>query len=407
MGAEAQEYVNNLMSDFRELVLGIQEERRELKQKLKEFPLQTTTSSSTLPADYRQQQQQRHRDHNHNQRYHNNNNSNHSSDSAASSINVHTTATASPTDEPSTNTISSGTFSTTNTGSTRPPPYKSVVKLPQHLHHTHNRPAPPPQPPPPPPEPPQPKPPVRTRRRTVTLSSNSNTINTEMSSSVTNGAATVVNGVARGALIVLEGLDRVGKSTLAKKLGEHLERTRRPVSSCRFPERTTPIGQLINDFLKSGSKKVDDHAMHLLFSANRWELNKKIRHTIAQGTTVIIDRYSYSGIAYSCSKRDLTMEWCCETEKGLPKPDLVIYLELPSEAQYKRPGFGDERFETKELQELVRIQYERLMDISREQWLRIDVENKSPDQVLGEIIVPVKRCLDSCANKELGNLDLS
>lgn len=211
--------------------------------------------------------------------------------------------------------------------------------------------------------------------------------------------------ITRGALIVLEGLDRVGKSTLAKKLVEHLERMKRDVSLCRFPDRATPVGQLIDEFLKTSTKRIDNHVMHLLFSANRWELAKRIRNTINQGITVVVDRYSYSGIAYSSAKQDMDFKWCREMERGLPRPDLVIYLELPREAQYQRPGFGGERFETMEMQDMARLQYEHVMEMSNETWLRVDVERKNPDQVLGEIIIPVKRCLESCANKELGDLD--
>jgi dTMP kinase len=210
---------------------------------------------------------------------------------------------------------------------------------------------------------------------------------------------------ARGAFIVLEGLDRVGKSTVATKLVEHLERLQKPVTYCRFPDRTTQVGQLINEFLTTSSKRVDNHVMHLLFSANRWEFAKRIRNTLYQGKTVIADRYSYSGIAYSSAKKDLPLKWCCEVEKGLPRPDLVIYLELPREAQYKRPGFGDERYETQDMQELVRLQYERVMDMSNETWLKVNVEDKSPEQILGELILHVKRCLESSSSKELGTLD--
>lgn len=210
---------------------------------------------------------------------------------------------------------------------------------------------------------------------------------------------------SRGALIVLEGLDRVGKSTLAKRLVDHLEKLRTPVTYCRFPDRTTPVGRLIDEYLKSSSKQVDDHVMHLLFSANRWELSRRIRNTVCQGTSVIVDRYSYSGIAYSSAKSDASVKWCCETERGLPRPDLVIYLELKSEAQRQRDGFGEERFETKEMQDSVRLQYEQVMDMSKETWLKIDVENKKPDQVLAEVILPVKRCLESSASKALGTLD--
>lgn len=361
---QAQEnYVSNLMLQFRELVVGIQEEHRTLKEKLELYPLPSSTST-TLSA--------------------------HSTGTHA----THTPA-LSPTDEPSTTaTISSGTLSTatTTTGSTRPPPYKSVVRI-----APQKPPVPPPQPPVLPSRIP-PQPPLRLNRKQITnniVSAPSNKYNFRMSS----------NGLSRGALIVLEGLDRVGKSTLAKKLVEHLERIRRPVCYYRFPERSTPVGRLIDEFLRTTSKKVDDHAMHLLFSANRWELNKEIRNNLLKGTTVVVDRYSYSGVAYSGAKCGLSIGWCLEMEKGLPKPDLVLFLELPKEAQYRRPGFGDERFETEEMQERVRYQYEQLMDMSSDTWLRVDVENKSPEQVLGEIIVPVKRCLEASASKELGDLD--
>lgn len=210
--------------------------------------------------------------------------------------------------------------------------------------------------------------------------------------------------VARGALIVLEGLDRVGKTTLAKKLVEHLERSRKPVAHHRFPDRSTPIGKLINEFL-TNSKQVDDHALHLLFSANRWELNKKIRNTINEGTTVIVDRYSYSGVAYSSAKRSTAIEWCMATECGLPKPDLVIFLELDQDSQYKREGFGEERFETSVFQERVRRQYEKVIAQSCETWLRVEVDHKTPEQVLGEIVMPVRRCLEACGDRELGNLE--
>lgn len=37
-----------------------------------------------------------------------------------------------------------------------------------------------------------------------------------------------------------------------------------------FVDRTTPIGQMIDAYLKS-DVEMDDHVIHLLFSANRWE----------------------------------------------------------------------------------------------------------------------------------------
>jgi dTMP kinase len=112
--------------------------------------------------------------------------------------------------------------------------------------------------------------------------------------------------VARGALVVLEGLDRSGKTTQVKLLEQRFVELGRKVKVMRFPgmylqhgsggnegwggwgrlwnngtkvkltdgvwakDRTTPIGQMIDSYLKS-QVDMDDHVIHLLFSANRWE----------------------------------------------------------------------------------------------------------------------------------------
>lgn len=195
---------------------------------------------------------------------------------------------------------------------------------------------------------------------------------------------------------------------MAQKLVEHLHGLMHNVTQLRIPDRTTSIGKLINELLSSNpTQPIDNHAMHLLFSANRWELNKLIRQTIHQGTTIIVDRYSYSGLAYSCANSDLTMKWCSSIENGLPKPDLVIYLDVPRAVQTKRPGFGDERFETSEFQDMVREQYEILMRTAREQWLRIDVSNKTPEDIVAEVMQPVQECIQNSMHIPLGDLDFS
>lgn len=77
---------------------------------------------------------------------------------------------------------------------------------------------------------------------------------------------------SRGYLIAVEGCDRCGKSTQCFRAKDWLEaQTGRPVEYWKFPDRTTPIGQLINGYLAEGMN-LPDEAIHLLFSANRWEL---------------------------------------------------------------------------------------------------------------------------------------
>eukprot|EP00960_Hanusia_phi_P066411 766393-Hanusia_phi.AAC.12 len=96
-----------------------------------------------------------------------------------------------------------------------------------------------------------------------------------------------------------------------------------------FPDRTTTVGGLINEYLQSG-KELDDAVIHLLFSANRWEATKSIRERLASGETLIVDRYAYSGVAFSAAKGTLNMEWCKGPDRGLPAPDCVIYLDVSS-----------------------------------------------------------------------------
>jgi dTMP kinase len=74
----------------------------------------------------------------------------------------------------------------------------------------------------------------------------------------------------RGALIVLEGLDRSGKSSQCARLLSYLEGQGCRAEGWRFPDRGTSVGQMISAYLANESQ-LDDRTVHLLFSANRWE----------------------------------------------------------------------------------------------------------------------------------------
>lgn len=75
---------------------------------------------------------------------------------------------------------------------------------------------------------------------------------------------------SRGALVVLEGLDRCGKTTQSTRLVKHLESLGYSTELWRYPDRSTSVGQMISSYL-SNKSQLDDRTIHLLFSANRWE----------------------------------------------------------------------------------------------------------------------------------------
>lgn len=203
----------------------------------------------------------------------------------------------------------------------------------------------------------------------------------------------------RGALIVFEGCDRAGKSTQAKMLIEALTTLKLPAELRAFPDRTTTIGQLINKYL---TKKLDfpPETVHLLFSANRWECKNEILKSLHDGTTVIIDRYAGSGAVYTAATTGKPLSWCKEPDKGLPSPDLVIFLKLSNELQSSRSDWGDERFENIHLQQKVAANYEKLVDST---W---NVINADDDKSLihSKILQQVLNIIDTVKHQPIGEL---
>jgi len=123
--------------------------------------------------------------------------------------------------------------------------------------------------------------------------------------------------------------------------------------------------------------------IHLLFSANRWEAAAQIRADIADGITIVIDRYYYSGIVYSAAKDrpDLTIKWAREPEVGLPRPDICLFLDIMPEAAAGRGGFGVEKYENSRMQKRVRALFFELLPPPEGQDVRVVNANQSIDKV--------------------------
>ncbi|KAF8936084.1 hypothetical protein BGZ47_009655 [Haplosporangium gracile] len=173
--------------------------------------------------------------------------------------------------------------------------------------------------------------------------------------------------MTRGRFILLEGCDRAGKSTQCAMLVAALKDKGHSVELCKFPDRTTTIGQMIHAYL-TNAKELDDRAIHLLFSANRWEAMQFMKRKLEAGIHLVVDRYAYSGVAFSTAK-GLDLTWCKNPDKGLVRPDLTFFLDLPTVEAEKRGGFGDERYEKRELQERVREVFLRLKG---KEWVMVD-----------------------------------
>jgi len=164
----------------------------------------------------------------------------------------------------------------------------------------------------------------------------------------------------RGAFVVFEGIDRSGKSTQSRLLREYLEKQQIKTVHIGFPQRTTPIGIKINEYL-TNTREIDDHELHCLFSDNRWEFCDWICQQLRSGVNIICDRYAFSGVAYSVAK-GMNIDLCKQSDEGLPAPDVVIFLDAPVSEVIKRAQFGQERYEKEAFQKKVREVFLQLVN---------------------------------------------
>ncbi|XP_008048029.1 thymidylate kinase isoform X4 [Carlito syrichta] len=182
----------------------------------------------------------------------------------------------------------------------------------------------------------------------------------------------------RGALIVLEGVDRAGKTTQCCKLVEALCDAGQRAQMLRFPERSTEIGKLLSSYLEKKSE-IEAHAVHLLFSANRWEQVPLIKEKLSEGVTLVVDRYAFSGVAYTSAKK----------------------LQLADAA--KREGFGCELYENQAFQKQVLQRFYQLMEDPTLNWKIVDA-SKSFEEVHEEIRTVSEATICTAAQRPLEEL---
>ena len=109
-----------------------------------------------------------------------------------------------------------------------------------------------------------------------------------------------------------------------------------------FPRTETPyFGELIARFLRGefGSlNEVDPYLVAMLYAGDRKDASTIISNWLSEEKIVLLDRYTYSNIAYQCAKlaviqdQDKLMHWILSLEFNhfaIPKPDLNIFLDVP------------------------------------------------------------------------------
>lgn len=145
-------------------------------------------------------------------------------------------------------------------------------------------------------------------------------------------------------LIIIEGLDGSGKSTQIKLLEEYLKSNEIIYKKIKLPDYDSPSSALVKMYLGgefgSSADDVNAYAAGAFYAVDRYaSFNLGWKKDYESGTLIIADRYATSNSIYQMEKIeesnwDEYLEWSEDFEYNklsIPRPDCVIYLDMPVE----------------------------------------------------------------------------
>lgn len=163
-----------------------------------------------------------------------------------------------------------------------------------------------------------------------------------------------------GKLIVIEGTDGSGKSTQFRLMSEHLARDGVNFKHIVFPRYDQDSSALIRMYLggQFGSRPsdVNAYAASSFYAVDRFASYKMDwGKWYEDGGVVLSDRYTTSNAVHQASKvpeaeRAEYMDWLYDFEYeklGLPRPDLTIYLDVPTDFTEKMLRHREQATNTK------------------------------------------------------------
>lgn len=216
-----------------------------------------------------------------------------------------------------------------------------------------------------------------------------------------------------GKLIVIEGLDGSGKATQASLLYDNLK-CKYDILKITFPDYKEPSSSLVKMYLNSEfSDNPDDvnaYAAASFFAVDRYASYMKYwKNDYLGGKIIISDRYSTSNMIYHMNKLpfeewDKYLEWVEDYEYlklSIPKPDIVIYLDVPIEISQqfmsKRYGGNESKkdIHEKNIEFLKKCRKSALYSAEKNNWKVINCAQngkiKSIEEIHNEIIETLEK----------------
>lgn len=150
--------------------------------------------------------------------------------------------------------------------------------------------------------------------------------------------------MGKGKLIVFEGTDGSGKSTQFRLLCQRLQDRGTRFQKLVFPQYSEPSSALLRMYLSgefgSHPSDVNPYAASTFYAVDRYAAWKKVWGEYYEaGGLILSDRYTTSNAVHQAAKMDPAQregffQWLGELEYGklgLPQPDLVIWLDMPTD----------------------------------------------------------------------------
>ncbi|GAA5183262.1 dTMP kinase [Acinetobacter kookii] len=198
--------------------------------------------------------------------------------------------------------------------------------------------------------------------------------------------------------ISFEGTEGVGKTTLIRKIHEHLVQQGQDVVLTREPGGT-PMAEQIRSLLLSVNHEEsmsNDTELLLMYAARAQHLQQVIVPALATGKTVMCDRFTDASFAYQCAGRGLSKEKLQLLNANFVShmPDITFWLDAPTELGMSRARARGalDRFEQEKAAffEKVRSGYQELWERQGERIKRLDA-TQTPEQVFHQALA----CLQS------------
>lgn len=198
----------------------------------------------------------------------------------------------------------------------------------------------------------------------------------------------------RPLFIAFEGIDGAGKSTQVNMLAEALKKQGEEVIKTREPGGTETADEIRSLVLNAKKPLTEIAELLLMFAARAEHIENLIKPSLAEGKSVITDRFTLSSYAYQGYGNGGSLEeikWFETTVLKELQPDITFLIDLPEEqalmrAKKRQQPLIPDRFEMMELKFFKRVRQGFLSEAKKRDNIII-LDGTKPQNTLHEEIL--------------------